>query len=234
MVLVDGRYDIQEINSAARRLLAIFAPAVGEDLVHLAQHVPHGALRTVIDQAIKNNATSSLDEVPVPHLSEGEPSYLQITCYPQPGPEEGEPVALALVLITDITREVRARYELEQAHEAQVARSDELAQSAADLKVAIAGLAAKTEDLEQSNARLERARLEAESIAEQHARQVKRLTESTGVLVAANEELIRFLAERLSVSRSAVIIAAGHTGRRKTVKIAGIETAAAVRALEAK
>ena len=51
---------------------------------------------------------------------------------------------------------------------------------------------------------------------------------------AANEELIRFLAERLSVPRSSVTVAAGHTGRRKTVKIAGIETAAAVRALEAK
>jgi hypothetical protein len=51
---------------------------------------------------------------------------------------------------------------------------------------------------------------------------------------AANDELIRFLAERLSVPRSAVTIAAGHTSRRKTVRIAGIETAAALHALEAK
>jgi len=51
---------------------------------------------------------------------------------------------------------------------------------------------------------------------------------------AANEELVRFLAERLAVPRSAVTIAAGLTGRRKTVKITGIETAAAVRALETK
>jgi uncharacterized protein (TIGR00251 family) len=51
---------------------------------------------------------------------------------------------------------------------------------------------------------------------------------------AANDELIRFLAERLSVPRSAVTISAGHTGRRKTVKISGIETAAALRALETK
>jgi len=49
---------------------------------------------------------------------------------------------------------------------------------------------------------------------------------------AANAELIRFLAERLSVPRSALTIAAGHTGRRKTVKIAGIETAHALRVLE--
>ena len=50
---------------------------------------------------------------------------------------------------------------------------------------------------------------------------------------AANDELVRFLAEQLGVPRTAVTIAAGHTGRRKTVKITGIETAAALRALEA-
>ena len=49
---------------------------------------------------------------------------------------------------------------------------------------------------------------------------------------AANDELIRFLAERLAVPRSAVTISAGHTGRRKTVKVSGIETAAALAALE--
>ena len=49
---------------------------------------------------------------------------------------------------------------------------------------------------------------------------------------AANDELVRFLAERLAVPRSAVTIAAGHGGRRKTVKIAGLKTAAALRTLE--
>ena len=50
---------------------------------------------------------------------------------------------------------------------------------------------------------------------------------------AANDELIRFLAERLAVPRSAITIAAGHTSRRKTVKVTGIETVDALRALEA-
>ena len=49
---------------------------------------------------------------------------------------------------------------------------------------------------------------------------------------AGNDELVRFLAERLRVPRSAVTITAGHTGRRKSVKIDGVDTAAAVRALE--
>ena len=39
---------------------------------------------------------------------------------------------------------------------------------------------------------------------------------------AANEELVRFIAELLRVPQSAVTITAGLTSRRKTLKIAGI------------
>jgi len=49
---------------------------------------------------------------------------------------------------------------------------------------------------------------------------------------AANEELVRFLAERLGVRRSAISIAAGDTSRRKRVIIEGVETAHALHLLE--
>jgi uncharacterized protein len=39
---------------------------------------------------------------------------------------------------------------------------------------------------------------------------------------AANEALIGFLAGTLDVSRSALVLVAGHTGRRKTVVVTGI------------
>ncbi|HEU5169667.1 MAG TPA: DUF167 domain-containing protein [Gemmatimonadales bacterium] len=39
---------------------------------------------------------------------------------------------------------------------------------------------------------------------------------------AANEALVRFLAERLGVPRSAVTVAAGAAGRRKLVAVAGL------------
>jgi len=48
---------------------------------------------------------------------------------------------------------------------------------------------------------------------------------------AANAELVRFVAEQLDVPRSAVTITAGHTARRKTLEIAGVD-AAALRALD--
>jgi uncharacterized protein (TIGR00251 family) len=49
---------------------------------------------------------------------------------------------------------------------------------------------------------------------------------------AANEALVRFLADRLDVSRSAVQVEAGATGRTKVVAVTGIGVAAAMRRLE--
>lgn len=42
---------------------------------------------------------------------------------------------------------------------------------------------------------------------------------------AANEQLIRFFAQQLDVSKHAVSVAQGSTGRRKTVEVQGIRSA---------
>ena len=47
----------------------------------------------------------------------------------------------------------------------------------------------------------------------------------------ANDELVRFLAKTLGVPKSAVTIVRGATGRRKVVRVAGVELAAASRSL---
>jgi len=41
---------------------------------------------------------------------------------------------------------------------------------------------------------------------------------------AANDELIRFLSERLRVPRSAIVITTGASSRRKTVSVSGMDT----------
>ena len=51
---------------------------------------------------------------------------------------------------------------------------------------------------------------------------------------AANEELVRFLAERLGVRRSEVSIVRGLSARRKAVRIAGITASVARERLLAK
>src|SRR5262249_57966656 len=46
VVVVDRRYDVQTINSAALRLLGIYKAAQGEDLIHLTRSIPGDALST--------------------------------------------------------------------------------------------------------------------------------------------------------------------------------------------
>lgn len=48
---------------------------------------------------------------------------------------------------------------------------------------------------------------------------------------AANEELVRFLAELLHLPRGSVELTAGHSARSKTVRILGIEAAEVVKRL---
>jgi uncharacterized protein YggU (UPF0235/DUF167 family) len=47
----------------------------------------------------------------------------------------------------------------------------------------------------------------------------------------ANDALVRYLAKRLGVARSDVVVVQGRSGRRKTVRVAGIRAADALRAL---
>jgi uncharacterized protein YggU (UPF0235/DUF167 family) len=48
---------------------------------------------------------------------------------------------------------------------------------------------------------------------------------------AANEALVRFLAARLDVARSAVTLVSGHTGRAKLVEVEGLSADEAGRRL---
>ncbi|HYT84110.1 MAG TPA: DUF167 domain-containing protein [Gemmatimonadales bacterium] len=75
-------------------------------------------------------------------------------------------------------------------------------------------------------------RARATAVAGRHGDALKIRLAAAPVDGAANAELVRFLAERLNVPRGAITVAAGQTGRRKTVRIDGIETASALRILE--
>ena len=68
-------------------------------------------------------------------------------------------------------------------------------------------------------------------VAGRHGDAIKITIAAPPVDGAANAELMRFLAARLGVPRGAVAIVAGAGSRRKTIEIAGLTTAAAVRAL---
>ncbi len=74
-------------------------------------------------------------------------------------------------------------------------------------------------------------RASATEVAGLHGDALKLRVASPPVDGAANEEIVRFLAERLGVPRRQVTIISGATGRRKTVAIAGVDAELAGRAL---
>jgi hypothetical protein len=75
-------------------------------------------------------------------------------------------------------------------------------------------------------------RAAATAVAGRHGDAIKIRIAAPPVDGAANDELIRFLSERLHVPRRTITIAAGQTGKRKTVLIDGLDSARAVHLLE--
>ncbi len=126
VVIIDRRYDILEINLAARRLLAIHTPALGEDFVHLAHLVPHRDLLGLIEGAFRGTSPAPV-AVRVEPLEAGPPRHLQITCFPQHIEAASPSTACALVLVTDVTLSQSRIDELELAAASESAAKVELA-----------------------------------------------------------------------------------------------------------
>jgi two-component system CheB/CheR fusion protein len=107
VLVVDRHYDIQTINPAARRLLCIHGPGLGEDLLHLTEHLRVPGLRAAID-AVRRGAAER-DLLLAVETAQGEQRYLQLLCRPPtlageaaeqgPAPAEGT----VLILVADVT-----------------------------------------------------------------------------------------------------------------------------------
>ena len=103
LAVVNQHYDIQFINSLARRYFSIHGPAVGDDLIHLASGIPSAKLRAAIDAVLREGSAVTLNEFEVEQVASTHPLYLQVVVYPQrSGAEEG-PIETALILAHEIT-----------------------------------------------------------------------------------------------------------------------------------
>jgi two-component system CheB/CheR fusion protein len=105
VVVVDQRYDIQLINSMARRSLGVHSPALGEDLLHLIEHLPADNLRQTIDQAIAKQGPSTIDALQVMHATDGNHCYLQLTCSPWTSLIQGSDTLdpTVVIVVSDVT-----------------------------------------------------------------------------------------------------------------------------------
>ncbi|MGK3984130.1 CheR family methyltransferase [Sorangium sp. So ce136] len=205
IVLVDSRYDILEINVAARRLLGIHGTALGQDLVHLAQAVPNRKLLDAIDAAFRGEPPEPLD-VSVDATLVGEPSYIQITCHgprPEVEPEKAEAV---LVVVEDITETMQRRKASQEGIGREAHLQAELAEATAARERAEERFAAEREQLRRESeavttvvSRLEISRAQDQATMQQMAEHGRRLLRANEELTAAYEQL-RGVNEELMVS----------------------------------
>jgi two-component system CheB/CheR fusion protein len=151
IVVVNRQYDIQTINGPARQYFGIHSPAIGDDLIHLAQGIPHASLRTAIDAAFRTGAQQAIDEFAVEAVATGKLRYLQVLCYPQRPSGDQAPVDAVLIAAHDITRFVESRQQLEQ----QVATtSGEIRQLRQDAQAELAARDQMVERLVETNRQL--------------------------------------------------------------------------------
>ncbi|WP_437932985.1 CheR family methyltransferase [Sorangium sp. So ce341] len=205
IVLVDSRYDILEINFTARRLLGIHGTALGQDLVHLAQSVPHRPLLEAVDAAFRGESSEPIEVAVEPTLS-GEPTYIQITCHgPRPDVEHSK-VEAALVVVEDVTEVVRRRRASQEGLGREAQLRAEVAAAKAERERAEERFAAEREQLRRENEALGAALAQLESARGQDQAAIQRMHEQHRRLLRANEELtsaheqLRAVNEELMVS----------------------------------
>jgi two-component system CheB/CheR fusion protein len=188
VVIIDRHYDILEINLAARRLLAIHAPALGEDFVHLAHLVPHRELLDVIEGAFQGTSPLSL-QVRVDAPEAGPPRHLEIACFPQQL-DAGSPVTeCALVLVTDVTVARGHILELEHTAASEGAARAELSRATADLQAQLSRATEENKRLGAAVDELRGARDQADAAKGESRAALDRLGETNRRLTTANEEL---------------------------------------------
>ncbi len=181
IAIVDAHYDILHVNAAARALLGIHTPAIGEDLVHLAPAIAQNVLLSMIEDATRRGQARYASGVVLPESGTSPRRVVDIACQPLPA-EPDLPPHLASVAVTDVTRYADRNDKLRQ-------RLQRVQPRMARMKGAVAALKAANEQLVSENATLRAANA---TIAAGHEEvqaasdEVETLNEE---LQATNEEL---------------------------------------------
>ena len=107
VVVVDTRYYITRINTAARRMLGIHGLAFDQDFIHLAESLPSTAVRNAIDAAFGGKTTTAVYEVDATDVSAKASHFIETVIRPnggKAGPGDG-----AVIELTDVSRAERDR-----------------------------------------------------------------------------------------------------------------------------
>jgi two-component system CheB/CheR fusion protein len=193
MVVVDARYDILEINGAARDLLGVRVSAIGHDLVHLARATPAKELRRLMDGALRRGETTQAAAVPVEDPLAPATRYVDLTCRPLPS-AGGE--ARAILTVSDVTHHVAALRQAEAERDRErrlrqeaLARLEQMADAAGELREANDQLASENASLRRAAAAVMLGREDLQAAHEEAETLNEELQASNEELETLNEEL---------------------------------------------
>ncbi len=190
IVVIDPRYYILRINSAARRMLGIHGTAFDQDFIHLAEVLPPSAIRLAIDSALTGKTTSAVFEVEPTDAASETARFIEATA--RPYRVETSAIEGVVVELTDVTRleqerhaETRTKQRLDKA----VATNGRLLRANEELTALVAQLRAGNEAMLLASEDAQATREEVETINEEFQATNEELETLNEELTASVEEL---------------------------------------------
>jgi two-component system CheB/CheR fusion protein len=197
IVVVDARYYILRINSAARRMLGIHGTAFDQDFIHLAEALPHSAIRAAIDSALTGKTTSAVFEVEPTDAASETAHFVEATV--RPYRVETRAIEGAVVELTDVTRleqerrvDIRTQQRLAKAvvtNGRLLRANEELTAMVAELRAANEAMLLASEDAQATREEVETVNEEFQATNEELETLNEELTASVEELHVANEDL---------------------------------------------
>ena len=197
VVVVDARYYIVRINSAARQMLGIHGAAFDQDFVHLAEVLPPAAIRAAIDSALEGRTTSKVFEVEPTDAASETTRFVQVTV--RPYRVESQSIAGAVIELTDATRLEHERVGGARTHERLekaiatngrlLRANEELTSLVSELRGANETMLLASEDAQATREEVETINEEFQATNEELETLNEELTASVEELRVANEDL---------------------------------------------
>jgi two-component system CheB/CheR fusion protein len=190
IVVVDPRYYVVRINTAARQMLGIHGTAYGQDFVHLAEVLPPSSIRAAIDSALAGRTTSTVFETePADAASEAQ-HFLQATVRPYRGEaHDSEGAVVELIDVTALEQERRAAVRTKQRLAKVAATNGRLLQANEELTALVAELRSANEAMLLASEDAQATREEVETVNEEFQATNEELETLNEELTASVEEL---------------------------------------------
>jgi two-component system, chemotaxis family, CheB/CheR fusion protein len=190
LVVVDDRYYIIRINTAARRLLGIHGLAFDQDFIHLAESLQSNTVRAAIDAALAGDATTTVHELEAADVLVDGPRVIEMVV--RPLVDKAGRIANAIIELNDISsgeRDRRAAERAERRSERAAAVNRQLLRANDELTALVSQLRVTNQAMLQSAEEAQSGREEVETLNEEFQATNEELETLNEELTASVEEL---------------------------------------------